>query len=192
MIRFVGLVLFIGLVIGCSSEQPVPVRIGYVETEVPGSNQCIKITGAFQNRPYQLRMAYSKNGNTSYKVLNEKPYIMRDTVLRIRMVAEPIHKHTVRFTLNVDSSQIVEEAEVDDVLHSILLETYPDRSLTSLDTIPFTSYTSGALYEVMVGGKLQQGGSYCNVRNAKLSPKEWHKTFDMKEYVWFELLFVEK
>lgn len=29
--RFVGIVLLIGLVAGCSPKQPVPVRIGYVE-----------------------------------------------------------------------------------------------------------------------------------------------------------------
>ena len=33
--RFVGIVLLIGLVAGCSPKQPVPVRIGYVETDVP-------------------------------------------------------------------------------------------------------------------------------------------------------------
>lgn len=55
--RFVGIVLLIGLVAGCSPKQPVPVRIGYVETDVPSSSQCVEITGAFQGRPYQLRMA---------------------------------------------------------------------------------------------------------------------------------------
>lgn len=52
--RFVGIVLLIGLVAGCSPKQPVPVRIGYVETDVPSSSQCVEITGAFQGRPYQL------------------------------------------------------------------------------------------------------------------------------------------
>ena len=65
--RFVGIVLLIGLVAGCSPKQPVPVRIGYVETDVPSSSQCVEITGAFQGRPYQLRMAYSQNGKVSYK-----------------------------------------------------------------------------------------------------------------------------
>lgn len=190
--RFIGLVLLIGLAAGCSPKQPVPLRIGYVQTDVPSSNQCVEITGAFRSLPYQLRMAYSQNGNVSYKLLNETPYIMQDTVLRIRVAVEPVHKHTARFTLNVDSIQIVEEAEFDDVLHSILLETYSNRSFTSLDTIPLTSYSSGALYEVMVDGQLQQGGSYCDVRNAKQPPQEWHKTFDMKEYIWFELLFTGK
>ena len=45
--RFVGIVLLIGLVAGCSPKQPVPVRIGYVETDVPSSSQCVEITGAF-------------------------------------------------------------------------------------------------------------------------------------------------
>ena len=72
---------------------------------------------------------------------------------------------------------------------SILLETYPTRTYTSNDTIPLTSYTSGALYEVMLEGKKQQAGSYCDVRNAKLPPKEWHEAFNMKEYIWFDLFF---
>ena len=32
--RFVGIVLLIGLVAGCSPKQPVPVRIGYVAVSV--------------------------------------------------------------------------------------------------------------------------------------------------------------
>ena len=100
--RFVGIVLLIGLVAGCSPKQPVPVRIGYVETDVPSSSQCVEITGAFQGRPYQLRMAYSQNGKVSYKILNETPCFMQDTVLRLQMAVEPVHKHTARFTLNVD------------------------------------------------------------------------------------------
>ena len=90
--RFVGIVLLIGLVAGCSPKQPVPVRIGYVETDVPSSSQCVEITGAFQGRPYQLRMAYSQNGKVSYKILNETPCIMQDTVLRLQMAVEPVHK----------------------------------------------------------------------------------------------------
>ena len=42
--HFAGLLLLIGLVVGCSPEQSVPVRIGYVETDVPSSNQCVEIT----------------------------------------------------------------------------------------------------------------------------------------------------
>ena len=181
--RFVGIVLLIGLVAGCSPKQPVPVRIGYVETDVPSSSQCVEITGAFQGRPYQLRMAYSQNGKVSYKILNETPCFMQDTVLRLQMAVEPVHKHTARFTLNVDSLQITKEIELEDILHCILLETYPDRPFSTSDTIPLTSYTSGALREILVDGKLLQGGSYCDVRNAKLSPQEWHKAFDMKEYI---------
>ena len=115
MVRFVGIVLLIGLVAGCSPKQPVPVRIGYVETDVPSSSQCVEITGAFQGRPYQLRMAYSQNGKVSYKILNETPCIMQDTVLRLQMAVEPVHKHTARFTLNVDSLQITKEIELEDI-----------------------------------------------------------------------------
>lgn len=41
----------------------------------------------------------------------------------------------------------------------------------------------------MLEGKKQQAGSYCDVRNAKLPPKEWHEAFNMKEYIWFDLFF---
>lgn len=192
LLIFIGLVLLIGLVTGCSPKQPVPVRFRYVETGDPSSNQCVEITGAFQGQHYQLRMAHFQDGNVSYKMLNGTSDTIQDTVLRIQVSAEPIHKQTVRFTLNIDSLQMVEEVKLPDVLHCILLETYSDRSFSTLDTIPLTSYTSGALREIMVDGQLLQGGSYCDVRNAKLPPQEWHKAFDMKEYIWFELLFAGK
>ena len=58
--RFVGIVLLIGLVAGCSPKQPVPVRIGYVETDVPSSSQCfpgpaVSVTnGIFPKREGEL------------------------------------------------------------------------------------------------------------------------------------------
>ena len=100
MMRFVGIVLLIGLVAGCSPKQPVPVRIGYVETDVPSSSQCVEITGAFQGRPYQLRMAYSQNGKVSYKILNETPCFMQDTVLSLQMAVEPVHDWKMSCTVS--------------------------------------------------------------------------------------------
>ena len=60
--RFVGIVLLIGLVAGCSPKQPVPVRIGYVETDVPSSSQCMEITGAFQGRRISYEWHIPKTG----------------------------------------------------------------------------------------------------------------------------------
>ena len=144
--RFVGIVLLIGLVAGCSPKQPVPVRIGYVETDVPSSSQCVEITGAFQGRPYQLRMAYSQNGKVSYKILNETPCIMQDTVLT-STVWQSSQSTNIRHVLRLECSislQITRRIETGRCLHCILLETYPDRPFSTSDTIPLTSYTSGA------------------------------------------------
>ena len=49
--RLLGLVLWIGLVAGCSPKQPIPVHIGYMETNVPSSSQCVERTGALREIP---------------------------------------------------------------------------------------------------------------------------------------------
>ena len=97
--RFVGIVLLIGLVAGCSPKQPVPVRIGYVETDVPSSSQCVEITGAFQGRPYQLRMAYSQNGKVSYKILNEEIEEFSDRPTKLLFCKEHQDRHDRIFAI---------------------------------------------------------------------------------------------
>ena len=189
MIYFIQILLLFPFLFNYSVEQPVPVRLHYDETTPsPSGAQVIKLSGDLQGQTYKIRMAHYKEGVVSYKILNEQAYVIKDTVFSIRIAVEPLHAHEVDFTVEGET-QIVEKAEVEDVLHSILLETYPTRIYTSDDTIPLTSYTSGALYEVMLEGKKQQAGSYCDVRNAKLPPKEWHEAFNMKEYIWFDLFF---
>lgn len=175
------------LIISCGNKRLYPVQLHYEETESPASIQKIKLSGELQGLSYKIRMVHYRDGVVSYKILNEEPSVIKDTVLSIRIGAEPLHAHEVRFT--IEGEKIVEErVEVEDVLHSILLETYPAVPYFSKDTIPLIGYTSGALYETMVDGELRQGGSYCDVRNAKLPPKEWYNVFDMKEYIWFDLI----
>ena len=58
--RFVGIVLLIGLVAAVrlsNRSRSVLVMWKRMFRQV---SQCVEITGAFQGRPYQLRMAYSK------------------------------------------------------------------------------------------------------------------------------------
>lgn len=40
-----------------------------------------------------------------------------------------------------------------------------------------------------LNGELQQSGGYCDVRDAALFPQKWHEAFNMKEYIWFDLIF---
>lgn len=186
IIQVILSLLFIG---GSSDNQTVPVRFHYNDSADFAGSQAINLSGELQGRNYWIRMVHYKNGALSYKILNEQPFIVKDTILSIRISAEPLHIHEVSFTINGGENSIVEKAQVEDVLHSILLETYPTAPYFSSDTIPLTGYSSGALREELVDGVMQQSGSYCDVRNAKLPPKQWHEAFNMKEYIWFDLFF---
>ncbi len=187
MIRFSLLIIF-SLIVGCTGKQPTPVCLHYEYTESPATDLKIKLSGALQGKSYQIRMAPFKNGEVTYKILNEKPFIKSDTISFISITIEPLHAHEVRFKIEGEK-QITEDAEVDDVLYSILMEVYPTQPYNSTDTIPLAGYTNGAPCEIMIDGELKPGGSYCDVRNAKLPPAEWSEAFDMKEYVWFDLYF---
>lgn len=191
-----GCILFICMVltgivltgIGNLKSQTVPVRMKYVETESPAFGQTVKISGAFKGKACRLRMAHSVDGKITYTDLTPVPLVLEDTVRLFSFAAEPLHKHTVSFTVEAGDT-IVQEATVQDVLHSILLETYSARPYTTRDTIPLTAYSNGHVYDRLVDGKMVQGGSYCEVRDAKLPPADWHETFKMQDYIWFELLF---
>lgn len=187
MVKYFQLIVLFLLMIGCDNKQSFPVRLHYEETESPASIQKIKLSGELQGQTYRIRMAHYKEGTVSYKILNAPSYVIKDTVLLIHIEAEPLHAHEVCFIVG-EEKQVKEKVEVDDVLHSILLEVYPTDFYHSGDTIPLIGYTNGALREVMVDGELRLAGSYCDVRNAKLPPKEWHNVFDMKEYIWFDLI----
>lgn len=188
MVNYFQLIVLLLLMIGCDNKQSFPIRLHYEETESPASSQKIKLSGQLRGQTYRIRMAHYKDGTVSYKILNEQPYVIKDTVLLIHIEVEPLHAHEVCFIVEGEK-QVKEKVEVDDVLHSILLETYPTDTYLSSDTIPLICYSSGALREVMVDGKLQQAGSYCDVRDAKLPPHKWHEVFNMNEYIWFDLFF---
>lgn len=182
---------FIGMwlcAVGALKSQSVPLRIQYVETENPSFGQAVRISGAFKDKKCSLRMAHSRKGKISYTELTSVSIVLEDTVRLFRFAAEPLHKHTVRFRVEAGDT-IVKEATVDDVLHSILLETYSSRTYTTCDTIPLTAYSNGYVTDMLVDGKVVKGGSYCEVRNAKLPPAQWHEVFKMQDYIWFELLF---
>lgn len=182
---------FIGMCLcatGALKSQSAPLRIQYVETESPSFGQVVRISGAFKDRKCSLRMAHSREGKVSYTELTPVPLVLEDTVRLFHFSAEPLRKHTVRFTVEAGDT-IVKEATVEDVLHSILLETYSARGYTTCDTVPLTAYSNGYVTEQMVEGKMVKRGSYCEVRDAKLPPAQWHEVFKMQDYIWFELLF---
>lgn len=185
----IQVILSLLLIDRSADNQTVPVRFHYNDSEYFAGSQLINLSGELQGRNYWIRMVHYKDGALSYKILNEQPFIVKDTILSIRISAEPLHIHEVSFTINGGENSIVEKAQVEDVLHSILLETYPTAPYFSSDTISLTGYSSGALREELVDGVMQQSGSYCDVRNAKLPPKQWHEAFNMKEYIWFDLFF---
>lgn len=184
-------ILFMGIFLAATETlkgQSVSVRMQYVETESPAFGQTVRVSGAFKGEKCMLRMAHSVNGKITYMDLTSVPIVMEDTVKLFNFAAEPLHKHTVCFTIGAGDT-IVREVTVQDVLHSILLETYSARKYTTCDTIPLTAYSNGHVYDRMVEGKKVQGGSYCEVRDARLPPAEWHERFKMQDYIWFELWF---
>lgn len=190
MVQLVNLIILSLLaLLAHSDKQTVLVSFHYEDSDNFSSSQTIKLSGDLQGRTYWIRMAHFKEGDVCYKILNERPFVAKDTVFSIHIAAEPLHAHEVDFSIKIGENSIVEKAKVDDVLHSILLETYPAGSYFSNDTIPLTGYSSGALREVLIEGEIKKAGSYCDVRDAKIPPKKWHEAFNMKEYIWFDLYF---
>ena len=174
----------------CGGKQPVPVSIHYESTPSPATEQLLRLHGKFQRMTVRIRMVCMRDGQPHYTLLNEEGYTLPDTVAQLRVAVEPLHSKSVRFILQLDSlSPIVQETEASDVLYSILMETFPNRPLTTADTIPLLAYTHGILHTYVIDGKELQGGSYCDVRDAKLPPVVWRDTFDMPEYIWFDCLF---
>lgn len=69
----------------------------------------------------------------------------------------------------------------------ILMETISDKPYSLTGRIPLIAYTPGHKEEVELNGIKGTFVDYCGVRDAHKHPTEWHKLFNIGDYIYFEL-----
>lgn len=181
------LFLFLGIssVVGQSNR----VRLQYVEPpedEDVSRFYGVKIHGQIQHKHCTLRMIHCVKGESTVTVLNETPFELQDTVQFFNFRANPYKHDSVRFTIEPTSIPVV-KLGMEDTLHDILMETYPETEYTSADRIPIMAFTTGTKTKFMVEGKERDGIYFCGVRDARKHPSEWYKLFGIQNYVYFEI-----
>lgn len=70
----------------------------------------------------------------------------------------------------------------------ILMETLPLHAYATADTIPLIAYTTGHEVTIEWNGQPTKAIDFCGVRYSKKHPSEWHKAFNLKDYLYFELI----
>lgn len=70
----------------------------------------------------------------------------------------------------------------------ILMETLPLHAYATTDTIPLIAYTTGHEVTIEWNGQPTKAIVFCGVRYSKKHPSEWHKAFNLKDYLYFELI----
>lgn len=147
------------------------------------------ITGRFSGRHYTLNIVRSLDGKEERKPLGE--YACASDTLRFHIASQPADTDSVQFTMPTPTGLVACKHAIGDAAQCILMETYPQDTLTTADTIPVMAFSPGKTLEFSLpDGQIVRGMHYCSVRDGHLAPSEWHEQFGLQDYIWFELNFI--
>lgn len=147
------------------------------------------ITGPISGRHYTLEMVRSLDGIEERIPLGE--YACASDTLRFHIASQPAGADSVQFTIPTPTGVACKHA-IGDAPQCILMETYPEGSLTTDDTIPVMAFSPGETLEFpLPDGRIVRGMHYCSVRDGHLAPARWHERFGLQDYIWFELHFID-
>ncbi|MDO4159796.1 MAG: hypothetical protein Q4D41_05020 [Prevotellaceae bacterium] len=152
---------------------------------VYGENVILKIPD--NNIPFAIYMVISRNGKEERNTIFEGEGGELSKVNNLYFFAKAESPDTVR--ISGIGMNIYLPMETKDC---ILMETYSKNGYTTSDRIPLIAYTNGHKIKLNVNNETREIVDYCEVRDAKIHPSEWHDKFDIKEYVYFEIVFSNK
>lgn len=148
------------------------------------------ITGRFSGRHYTLNIVRSLNGKEERTPLGE--YACASDTLRFHIASQAAGTDSVQFTIPTPTGLACKHA-IGNAPQCILMETYPEDTLTTTDTIPVMAFSPGkALEFTLPDGRIVRGMHYCSVRDGHFAPSEWHERFGLQDYIWFELNFIDE
>lgn len=136
--------------------------------------------------PYSIDMVQCTDGEVTRKALTRNIPMRLDTLNHFHFFAQAASKDTAHIAL---FSHISTEWNIP--IHTqncILMEVLPPHAYATTDTIPLIAYTPGHQITTEWQGQTMKAIDYCGVRFSKKQPSEWYKAFDLKDYLYFELI----
>lgn len=152
---------------------------------VYGENVILKIPD--NNIPFAINMVISRNGKEERNTIFEGEGGELSKINNLYFFAKAESPDTVRIS-GIGMNMYVPMETKD----CILMETYSKNGYTTSDRIPLIAYTNGHKIKINVNNETREIVDYCEVRDAKIHPSEWNDKFDIKEYVYFEIVFSNK
>lgn len=144
---------------------------------------------SLKGKNYQLWMVRNQNGEEKRKkVDSEVQCIFNDTIQHFYFFAQSQINDSVKIACNHSVGE-EETIYMPDSKHCILMETIPSKVPDTSKSIPLIAYTNGYEQKLNYNGEELNGISYCAIRNARIHPSEWYKKFNLKNYIYFELIF---
>lgn len=143
----------------------------------------VTVKGNFKNKFYKLYIVRCHEGKMELKELCAKVLCEADSV-RCLFLSKPLSKDTIqlcckcRELININLPALP--------IPQILMETYPSETYCDTDCLPIMAFTTGVEKKFLIDGEYKSGLSFCDVRDSKIHPSEWHERFHIKSYIYFE------
>lgn len=148
------------------------------------------ITGKIAGKRYRLDLIHVTDGKESRRMpMND--LICESDTLEFFLASRPVSADSVHIILRSPITRLC-ALGITGTDRCILMETIPEKRLTTGDGIPVAAFCQGEPIEIpLPDGKVLKGLHYCSVRDGHLHPSKWHERFKLKDYLYFEIKFTD-
>lgn len=146
------------------------------------------VTGKIAGRRYRLDVVRVTDGKELLRTPMDESACASDT-LEFFLASRPVGADSVRIAFRSPGTWFC-TLGVSGTDRCMLMETYPEQTLTTDDAIPVAAFCQGEPFEIpLPDGSVFRGLHYCSVRDGHIHPSKWHERFRLKDYLYFEIKF---
>ncbi|GHT80550.1 hypothetical protein FACS189467_2960 [Bacteroidia bacterium] len=160
--------------------------------------KCIQLSiiGEFKGKSAKivLKENVCKNGNIQTVAdTNFFSHKFSSDTLEVVVISKIISPDSVRIALYGNYLEIRSDKKYGiPTKNNILMETYLADKDKQDKKIPLIAFTSGINKKIVINGETYEAIDFCGLRDAKVSPELWAKQFEIPNYIYFELEFIDE
>lgn len=148
------------------------------------------VIGNITGKRYRLDLVHIADGKESHRVPMNDLVCESDTMIFF-LTSRPVSADSVHIVLRSPINKHC-ALGISGTDGCILMETIPEKELTTDEAIPVAAFCQGEPIEIpLPDGKIFRGYHYCSVRDGHIHPSKWYERFKLKDYVYFEIQFTD-